>query len=115
MASGRAIFQAHVDGVLPESLPIDLQWTLTGTVVVVQYPVTLAAGDNTLSFPAGTTLIVLVPPTTNTAVLKSKGVGGDTGWVLQSTQPTVFTFTAGGSAIINASAQVTGCKLIFLA
>jgi len=114
MAAARAIFQAHVDSVLPESVPIDLQWTLTGNVISIIFPFTLSAGDNTLAPPTGTTMICLVPPTTNTFALKSKGAGGDTGWVLQAAQPTVFTYTS-GTAMINAASQVNGCKIIFLA
>src|SRR5215475_585895 len=112
--SGRAIFQAHIDDLLPESVPIDLQWTLTGAVLQIQYPITLANGDNTLSIPTGTTMIVLKPPATNSNALKNKGAGGDTGWTLQPNQPNVFTYF-GGNIVINSAGSTANVFIAYLA
>jgi hypothetical protein len=109
MATARAIFQAHVDGLYPESIPIDLQWSFPAAVGQFQ-TVTLAAGDNTLTIPAGTTLVQVVPPVLNAIVLKT-GTGGN-GWTLQPNLANLFTWAA-GNLIINAASQVTGVKLGF--
>lgn len=109
--TARAIFQAHVDGLYPESLPIDLQWSFPAAVGQFQ-TVTLAAGDNTLTIPTGTTLVQVKPPTTNAIVLKLKGAGADTGFTLQPNTPTLITWAA-GAIIINAVSQVTGVQLGF--
>src|SRR5262249_55878316 len=113
MATARAIFQAHVDSLFPESLPIDLQWTFSNTAGQIQPNVTLNAGDNTLTLPALTKLVLLIPPTTNAATLKLKGAGGDTGFTLQPNLANAFTYF-GGNVLVNASAQVTGVTLVFL-
>lgn len=109
MATGRAIFQAHVDGLYPESIPIDLQWTFPACVGQFQI-VTLASGDNTLAVPVGTTLVQVVPPSTNIIVLKT-GTGGN-GWTLQPAMANLFTWAA-GNLIINAASSVAGVKLGF--
>jgi hypothetical protein len=111
VATARAIFQAHVDGLYPESLPIDFQWSFVAAVGQLQ-TVTLAAGDNTLTIPAGTTLIGIKPPTTNAIVLKLKGAGGDTGFTLQPNTPTLISWAA-GTVLINAVSQLTGVQLAF--
>jgi hypothetical protein len=112
VATARAIFQAHVDGLYPESIPLDLQWTLLAAVGQLT-TITLAAGDNTLAIPAGTTLIGIKPPTTNGIVLKLKGAGGDTGFTLQPSIPFLLSWAA-GTVLINAVSQVPGVQLAFL-
>jgi hypothetical protein len=109
MATARAIFQAHIDGLYPESIPIDLQWLFPAAVGQFQ-TVTLASGDNTLTIPTGTKLVQVVPPTTNAIVLKT-GTGGN-GWTLQPNMANLFTWSA-GSLIINAASTVTGVQLGF--
>lgn len=106
MASARAIFQAHVDDLLLESVLVELQWsfvTARGDVTTIN----LAGGDNTISTPAGTQLVAIKPPTTNSQALKAKGAGADTGWTLQPNIPAIFTWSA-GTLIINAAGPVTG-------
>jgi hypothetical protein len=111
MASARAIFQAHVDGLLPESLPFDLQWTLpTATGVIRVFD--LNAGDNQITPPAGTTLVAYKPPPTSTATLKVKGAPTDTGVTLQATYAIVLSL-AGSPFYLNASVAVAGGVLFF--
>ena len=109
MATGRAIFQAHVDGLYPESIPIDLQWTFPACVGQFT-TVTLASGDNILAVPVGTTLVQVVPPPTNIIVLKTGTAG--VGWTLQPAMANLFTWS-GGNLIVNAASTVTGVKLGF--
>lgn len=111
MATARARFQAHVDSLPDGDFPVSLAWTFataTGTRLSNQ---TLAAGDNSFTPVAGTSLFILVPPTNNVVVLKAKGAGGDTGITLQPAIPTVLTWSA-GVVIINAASQVTGVDVI---
>lgn len=67
----------------------------------------LALGDNTISVPAGTNFILIIPPSGSTIVKKLKGVAGDTGWVLAKTLPTTISVTVGSTYIINAAAAET--------
>jgi len=112
--SGRAIFQAHVDGVLAETVPIDEQWSLAGTVLEIRSSVTLNSGDNTITIPSGTKVIDFSPPTTNGSTLKLKQTGADSGFVLQPNMPTILTWSSGG-LVLNASVSVPGCRFVFLA
>jgi len=111
--TARAIFQAHVDNLYPESLPIDFQWSFVAAVGQLQ-TVTLNNGDNTLTIPAGTSVVGLKPPATNSVALKAKGAGGDTGWTLQAAMPNVFTWSAGNIVINAGGSSVAGVQLAFL-
>lgn len=112
MASGRAILQAHIDGFLPESVPIDLQWTLTGVIEIL--PTALSSGDNTVTVPTGTLLIIMIPPTTNAATLIWSKTGGTGNGVVQSsTKPNIITWQS-GAVIVNASVSVNPVTFIFL-
>lgn len=110
MATGRAIFQAHVDSAFPEPITLDLQWTFTATPFSVQTAATLSSGDNTLTIPAGTKLIAVVPPVNNAATLKF-GTGGSQ-WTMQPNMPFLVTWSS-GTVTINASAPVTGVTIAF--
>jgi hypothetical protein len=110
--SGRAIFQAHVDGLLPESIPFDLQWTFSSAVGQIQPNVTLASGDTTITIPAGTQVIVLSPPAASAVVLKLRAAGPIDVFTLRPNMPNVFTWSS-GTVTINAASQVTGVLLAF--
>ncbi len=79
--------------------------------------VTLAAGDNTITAPGGGTTPVsctIVKPSDNTAVIKLKGAGGDTGVQLHKTDPDSVSLNAGVSSfILNAAAEVVGVRLFW--
>ena len=113
MATARAIFQAHVDGLLPESIPIDCQWAMPATVGVALMPFPLTTGDNTLTPPIGTTLCILIPPAASAVALKLKGIGADTGWTLKPNVPAILTVGT-ASVIINAAAPGVTVTLGFL-
>jgi hypothetical protein len=113
MASGRAILQAHVDGLLPESIPIDVQWTLaSGVLGIVQ--TALASGDNTLTVPAGTDLIVLIPPTISSATLVWSKTGGATTGIIQPPNAPNIVGYSSGAVIVNANTTVTPVTIIYL-
>lgn len=112
--SARAILQAHVDGVLPESIPIDVQWTLGGVISIV--PTALSSGDNTITglIPAGTDLIVMIPPTTNAATLVWSKTGGSTNGIIQPpNEPNIVAYGS-GAVIVNASVSVNPVTFIFI-
>lgn len=83
----------------------------------VQAPVTLASGDNTIAVPTGGsvhTAVSIVKPSTNTALLKLKGVGGDTGVALHKTDPDSISLDPTvASFIVNASASAPGIVFIW--
>lgn len=110
MATGRAIFQAHVDTLLPEPLLVDAQWTFAAAVGQLQIA-SLTSGDNTITVPAGTTAILVSPPMTPTATIKLKTSAPDPGITLQNA-PLVLPWKA-GTVILNASANASGILVAF--
>lgn len=80
-------------------------------------PVTLASGDTTITVPTGGsvhTAVTIVKPSTNTATLKLKGVGGDTGVTLNKTDPDSISLDpAQASFVINASVSAPGIVFIW--
>jgi len=72
--------------------------------------IVLASGANTITVPAGSTAMVIVPPTTNTQTLTLKGVTGDTGVPLSPTQPSVISFPASApsTVVLTAGALFSG-------
>lgn len=77
--------------------------------------VNLASGDNTITVPTvGVTAFgaVIIPPSTNTAVLTLKGNAGDTGVALNRKNPSQIGLDSGVSSfILNASAAVVGVRV----
>lgn len=80
-------------------------------------PITLAPGDNTITVPTGGTVptaVTIQKPSTNTATIKLKGAGGDTGVKLHATEPDSISLDATQTTIIlNASSTVTGIVLVW--
>jgi hypothetical protein len=113
MATARAIFQCHIDGLLPESQLIDAQWTITNAIGAISR-VTLANGDNTITVPAGTTLIIMIPPVTSNFSKVQKGAGGDTGTGIQRTFPEVFPYASGNFIVNSAGLETLPTTFIFL-
>ena len=104
MATGRAIFQAHVDGLFPESLPFDLLWTIGSAVGQIQTVSVAATTDVTVPTQQAT-LILIIPPPTNAAVLRvagNTGVGAN-GYIISSSMPTVLSASAGTVLVIHNS------------
>jgi hypothetical protein len=112
MAVMRAIFQAHLDGLYPESIPLDLQWSNLNSPGQLQ-TVTLNSGDNTLTVPTGTVLIAIKPPAGNGTVLKLRAAGPIDVFTLQANMAGLFPWSA-GTVTINAAASVAGVQLAFL-
>src|SRR5512139_1726759 len=113
MATGRALFQAHVDGtMLGEALPVQLEWLLSAAIGEVDI-LTLANGWNSLTAPTGTNLIVFVPPSANTVSITLKGVTGDTGIALSKNNPTILS-VSGTAWGVTAGGSIAGCLIAYL-
>ena len=77
--------------------------------------VTLPSGNTTVTPPAGTnTIVVIVPPTSATVIIK--GVAGDTGitLVLSATDVRWFVLPISGSFVVNCSAQIVDIEVMYL-
>lgn len=75
--------------------------------------VDLSSGDNTITVPSGTRLIILTPPTTNSHNLTLKGHSGDTGIGIRNAEPNFIPYRT-GTVIVNAGGSVAGCIVKFL-
>ncbi len=78
----------------------------------------LSSGNNTITVPSATGITVkgatIIPPSDNTEALTLKGVNGDTGIVISSTDPTSLGFeTAPSSFVLNAGAAINGLRIIW--
>ena len=97
---GDKIYEAAENAVSPGSITIH----------------TLAIGTNTITVPVGATIkgATIIPPSGNTAALTLKGIAGDTGVVISSTDPTSLGFeTAPVSFVLTAGAIVTGLRIVW--
>lgn len=108
MASVRARFTAHADGVASNTLtvPLSLGWTLSTGVFEVDTS-SLSSGDNTYTVPTGATMLVIIPATNNTTALKIKGNAGDTGVTISPSKPTILGLNT-GTVILNAGGALSG-------
>lgn len=65
----------------------------------------LAIGNNTITIPSGTTTVILIPPSGNTATLILKGVNADTGFRLHNTNwQAIHPDSSVASIVINSTA-----------
>lgn len=70
--------------------------------------VALSSGDNTLTVPPGAQGLIFVPPSSSVVVKKLKGIGGDTGFTISPTLPSILMLPAGASTVlINAASSET--------
>lgn len=78
---------------------------------------TLAAGDNTITVPAGGSTpkaVTIAKPSGNAVAITFKGTGADTGMRLHDTDPDVYSFHAGvASFVLHAAAEVVGVRLFW--
>lgn len=86
--------------------------TLVGAITSVAavgqiVDVVLASGDNTIAVPAGTTAVLIEPPSGNVVALKLKGVGGDTGVLLHKVYPTLLALDPSQTTLIVNAASLT--------
>lgn len=79
--------------------------------------VTLSSGNNTITPPTGGTTpvsLTIIPPAGNTQTITLKGVAGDTGVLLSSTDPTTVALgSPTNTLVITAGAQIEGVRLIW--
>lgn len=77
---------------------------------------TLASGANTITPPAGATpvAVTIIPPSGNTSTITLKGVTGDTGVVLHTTDPTTIALNSPTDTfVLTASAEIENVRLIW--
>lgn len=92
---------------------VSLSWTITAGASDAL--VGLSSGANTITVPTAATLVIVIPPTDNTATITVKGVSGDSGYQISSTKPTVLTQgSPGGALVLTASAAIATCKILFI-
>lgn len=78
----------------------------------------LSTGNNTITVPSSTGITVkgatIVPPSDNTQAITLKGVGGDTGIVISSTDPTSIGFQAApASFVLNVGGNIAGLRIVW--
>lgn len=86
---------------------IEALWTITAPIAAIT-SLGLVSGDNTIAWPTSSRLLIAFPSPTETATIKLKGAGGDTGVVISNSQPLVLAKTVAADIIINASATGVG-------
>lgn len=88
--------------------PYTLNPTTTGNFAVTE--VTLVSGANTISVPSWATVVLIIPPVTNTIALTQKGVSGDTGTAISPQAVSVLSFPSSppASFVVNAATTTTG-------
>lgn len=110
--TGTLRFGGDLSGEPEGSSQVSLSWSITAGVSDAL--VDLSSGANTVTVPTGTTLVVVIPPTANTATITAKGVSGDTGFQLSKTKPSVIAWETGSSFVLTAGSAITGLKVLFV-
>ena len=122
--TARAIFQGHIDGLTassltPESVPIGAAWAFDQAIGEIDVA-SWAAGTTQLAVPIGTTMLVVVPPSTNLTPLIFKGAAGDTGIPYSPNCASVIAFASPPQApnppvvYVQLAAAVSGVRLFWL-
>ncbi len=110
MASATLDLISTLSGILGDGSP-HWRWTTTspkGECDTIDF----ASGNNTITIPTGTTLVVIEPPSDNTQALLLKGATGDTGIDCDPNSPIVVSpSTAETTIVVNAAGIVTGVKV----
>jgi hypothetical protein len=80
--------------------------------------ISLALGDNTITAPVVSGLVVtglmIIPPAGNASLITLKGVAGDTGIALHLTDPVSLSLdTTFVSLVLNAAAAISGVRLVW--
>lgn len=78
----------------------------------------LTVGANTITVPSVTGFTVkgatILPPAANTQALTLKGIAGDTGVIISSTDPTSIGFeTAPSSFVLTAGGTISGLRIVW--
>jgi hypothetical protein len=120
MATARAIFQGHIDGLTaagldPVTIPITCAWTVDSAAGAIT-TINLLVGTTTLTPQTGVPnrLLLLIPPATNTTILYACGATGDTGVALAPNVGHVLVVQTGVPLILKVAAEVDGVQLIWL-
>jgi hypothetical protein len=85
--------------------------TLQNSAAVAPTSVTTSNIGATVTLPAGTLRVKIVPLPTNTITLTLKGVMGDTGLPLNPAEPSYLSFAAGVSSFVIGSNGITTLTL----
>ena len=75
--------------------------------------VTLSAGFNSITPPAGAKAVTILFPAGNTVLVTLKGIAADTGVALHLTDPTSIGLNSVAAFGLNAVAQLVGLRLIW--
>ena len=110
--TGTISLTGTVAGVPEGSRTLGLSWSITAGVSNVTTD--LASGANTITVPSGTTLVVIIPPSTNLQTITAKGVSGDTGFQLSKTLPSVICWQTGANFVLTAGGTITGLEILFI-
>ncbi len=84
------------EGYSPPSFPITNNAAPGG----VPTTLALAAGDNTIAVPSGAATMLLIPPSASVLTKKLKGVGGDTGFTLSPSAPSMVSLPPGATTML---------------
>lgn len=112
MSSGVISLSGKISGFLSGDKTMAASWELLSPVPNIDR-VDLAEGNNQITIPDGTTLILFVPPSANLETLVLKGKGSDNGIQISKSKPFLLTWDSVGKFIINASGLVAGCEITF--
>lgn len=113
MATARAVFQAHVDGLgTGATWPLLLEWAVSAAIGELD-SLTLSSGFNALTAPTGSTLVIFIPPSANTQTITLKGITEDTGVSLSKTAPTILA-VAGTAWGLTVGGDIAGCSIVYL-
>lgn len=90
--------------------------TVQGTITPYKTYANLLSGNNTIAVPSGAWAgCLIVPPTTNTQVLKAKTTSGDTGINIPKAAPSLLIFDSANlptNLYLNAAADTTGLTAV---
>lgn len=110
-ATGTISVTGTVSGLPEGSDTVALSWALTDAIGDVLRG--LSSGANTVSVPTGTTLVIIIPPTTNTETITLKGVSGDTGRQISKTKPTILAWETGSDFVLTTSGAIATARVLF--
>lgn len=101
----------------------DVSFPLSASAVNPSSPaseilMSLVAGDNVIPIPtigAVATAVMIIKPSSNTALIKLKSVSGDAGIPLNKTDYDIISLDASATQIVlNAASEVDGVRLVWM-
>jgi len=95
-----ATFLAQVQGGDTGTQNVSITWAITSPLEIVYEQVLTQGAFNAVVLPSTlATLVVVIPPTTNTQAVTLKGLTGDTGTPLNVSLPTILAVPSGTSGL----------------